>query len=119
MFKKLPFMSALCAACLLFVLGCASQQEGLDLLDDTTSSAVIVTRTDDWNGNIDVYLDGRKRTALAPGGKWGQRIKGGRHTLSITYQNKRSKVIDFMINNDRVNFKATAFKNDQPSLAPF
>ncbi|MDR2468615.1 MAG: DUF2846 domain-containing protein [Spirochaetaceae bacterium] len=115
MLKKLPFvlivigLSFIAGGCLL----------GPDPLEDTGVPAVIVTRSDDLPGNMEVFVDGQRLAKLRPGGKWGKRLANGRHSISVTYQKKRSEVLDFRISYNRQNFRAAAFENDRPGLLPY
>jgi hypothetical protein len=86
---------------------------------DTSVPGVIVTRADGISGKIDIYVDGKKTGSLGQGGKWGTMLPNGRHTVSVTYKNMRSRVMDFYIINNRQNFSVNAFENTGPNIRAF
>ncbi|MDR2481026.1 MAG: hypothetical protein LBD07_01870 [Spirochaetaceae bacterium] len=118
MLKKLPFIAVL-SLFFVFLLSDCSSAGGGDLFENSNISAVIVTRIDGLSGSMYVFVDGRKRGKLPPGGKFGWRLSNGRHSVSVTYGKKRSQVVDFMIFNNRQNFKASSYFAGDPLLEPF
>jgi hypothetical protein len=115
MLKKLsPFIVVSVFA--LIVISCMSVPDGAQ---DMTMAGVIVTRADGLGGKIDIYIDGRKSAVLVQGGKWGLALQNGRHSISVVYENQRSRVMEFYISNNRQNYSVYAFQNTAPGLKPF
>jgi hypothetical protein len=90
-----------------------------DAAEDTTIAGVVVTRADGIPGKMDVYVDGKRTARLGRGGKWGTMLPNGRHTVSVTYKNMRSRVMDFYVINNRQNFSVNAFENTGPNIRAF
>ncbi|GMO30283.1 MAG: hypothetical protein Pg6A_19200 [Termitinemataceae bacterium] len=99
-----------------FVYSCKSEPESLD---NTSATAVVVTRTDDLKGNIEVYIDGKKNGAIIPGGTFSMKLPNGRHSISVMYKKQRSEVKAFRINYNRQHYRVTAFENTEPGIMPF
>jgi hypothetical protein len=87
--------------------------------EDTSIAGVVVTRADGIPGKINIFIDGKKLASLGQGGKWGTMLPNGRHTVSVTYKDMRSRVMDFYIINNRQNFSVNAFENTGPNIRPF
>jgi hypothetical protein len=88
-------------------------------VEDTSVAGIIITRADGIAGKIDIYIDGKKTGNVGQGGKWGTTLPNGRHTVSVTYNKMRSRVMDFYITNNRQNFSVNAFENTGPNIRPF
>ncbi|MDR2510619.1 MAG: hypothetical protein LBC77_08255 [Spirochaetaceae bacterium] len=113
MLNKSFIRFALFALCALAAVSCASKKGPLE---DPAVTAVIITRSDDLRGVIQVYINGEPAGKIKPGGKWGKKLGNGRHSISVVYQKKRSEVYDFQIYKNQQHFRTTAFENDRPSL---
>lgn len=114
MIKKLTFglIACLCAA----IIACGASAQ---VIADSSIPAVIVTRADGLTSKIEVYIDGEKSGSIGKGGKYGQRLMNGRHTVSVVNNDIRSRVLDFYIQNNRQNFSVTAYENTGPTIRAF
>ncbi|MDR3301032.1 MAG: hypothetical protein LBT01_00685 [Spirochaetaceae bacterium] len=116
MFKKIIFGLTICFTLAIMLISCGG---GAQVVSDTTIPGVIVTRSDGLTTKIEVYVDGERTGTLAKGGKFGQKLMNGRHTVSVVHQGIRSRVLDFYIQSNRQNFSVTAFEGSGPTIRPF
>jgi len=88
-----------------------------DPVSDTSLAGVIITRGDGLKGAVTVYIDGARYTGkLNANDKWGVKLPNGRHSIKITYNKLSSRLYDFIIQDNRLNFVAKAFESDNPSV---
>jgi hypothetical protein len=101
----------------MFAVSCSSGNP----IEDAQIPAVIVTRADGLRGTVNVFVDGKKLGKLPSGGKWGIKVTTGvNHSVIVEYKGQYSDVRQFRVQpNGKVNFMATCFESDKPSLTQF
>jgi hypothetical protein len=92
---------------------CAS---GPDPITQLSIPAVIVTRKDPLDGGVTVYLDGKSQGRIPPAGRWAKKLYNAVHTVSVEYRGMRSRQLNFVIRNSRVEFDIWAFENTEPTI---
>jgi len=112
--KKTPIL--LIFVCFAFLSSCVTH---LDPLKDTAIPGVIITRADGNKKKLNVYIDGKHAGKIKSQGKIGIKLPNGRHSIKISYKKQDSKIVDFWIQNSRMNFLVYGFENAEPTIAAY
>jgi hypothetical protein len=114
---RIKAVRAACGGILLLLAALAgSCASGPDPITELSIPAVIVTRKDPLDGGVTVYLDGKSHGRIPPAGRWAKRLYNAVHTISVEYRGMRSRQLNFVIHNSRVEFDIWAFENSEPTI---
>ncbi|MDR2510561.1 MAG: hypothetical protein LBC77_07960 [Spirochaetaceae bacterium] len=111
--RRRLFFIAILSVLSLLSAACASG--GRDAINDP-GTAVIVTRRDILDGDVRVLVDGKNAGKIGPIGRFGYKLRNGRHTIAVEYKKLRSRQMSFEVNSNKVEFDIWVFQNTEPNI---